>query len=109
MLSNSFKQMYFGAVPATKTVEYTVPTDAVTAVVKDLAAYNSDTEAATFKMYINDVLFINSSIAASDTILGDHEWTMVLKAGDKISLESSKADVVKVIVSGVVVTNVATA
>ncbi len=105
MLSNSFKQMFLGAAPAAKTVKYTVPAEAVSAVVKDLTAYNSSTSAVTFKMYINDIMFVNTSVAAGDTIFGDREWTMVLNAGDKIALEASTADVIQVIVSGAVVTN----
>lgn len=105
MLSNSFKQMFLGAAPAAKTVKYTVPAEAVSAVVKDLTAYNSSTSAVTFKMYINDIMFVNTSVAAGDTIFGDREWTMVLNAGDKIALEASTAGVIQVIVSGAVVTN----
>ena len=105
MLSNSFKQMFLGAAPAAKTVEYTVPAEAVSAVVKDLTAYNSSTSAVTFKMYINDIKFVNTSVAAGDTIFGDREWTMVLNAGDKIVLEASTDGVIQVIVSGAVVTN----
>lgn len=101
MLTSKFKQMYLGSVKAAKAVIYTVPTANNQSIIKDLMISNNDaTKTVTVKMYINDAVFVNQSIAAGDTLFPDREWTMVLNPGDKIQIETTEDDVVQVILSG---------
>lgn len=101
MMKMSFKQMFLGALKSAKTAVYNVPSTSTQTVIRDLTIYNSDaTDSVTVKMYLNGVLLVNQSVSATDTLFGQKDWHMVLNPNDKIYFETSKDDVVQVIMSG---------
>lgn len=101
MLKMNLKQMFLGTVKAAKTVIYTVPSSNKETVVKDLTIYNNDpSKAVTVKMYINDTIFVNQTMAPNDTLFGDREWNMVMKPGQTVAFETSLDDAIQVILSG---------
>ena len=107
MLTMNMKQMFMGLLPKDKTAIYTVPSGNLESVIKDLMIYNPTTDKAIeLKMYINDVLFVNQTIAPKDTLFAHREWTIVLKPNDKISFETSVGDTLQALLSGAETKNV---
>ena len=102
MLSQSIERLYLGSVKATKTVVYKVPSTNDKTVIKELAFHNnSTTDSISVKLYLNDVVLVDTSIAAKDSMFNDREWFTVMNPNDTLSVETGADDVITLMANGV--------
>ena len=102
MISQSIARLYLGTLKSAKTVVYTVPVSNDKTVIKELAFHNtSTTDSVAIKMYLNDTILVDTSIAPKDSMFNDREWFTVMKPGDTLSLETGADNVISMMSSGV--------
>lgn len=100
----SLEQFHIGKLPDGKTDVYTVA-PGKTAIIREAVFFNADaSEDVEVKLYINDLQMVKQIVAAGETLYCGHEWHLVLKENDKISVATSKTNVINAVLSGALAT-----
>lgn len=98
------KKMYLGTIGSTsKTQIYAVPAATTNgpSIVRELTVHNTDANTdVNFTLFINNIAFVNTTIAPKGNLFVGNDWYLVIEPGDKISVQASKGNALNVYMGG---------
>jgi hypothetical protein len=101
-MSDAFRKLYQGQVPASATTLYTVPA-VTTAIVKHIRAVNGTASDRTLKLWHDGTADANLILPAATIVAGgwaEFDGNILMEAGDTLSGQASVATAITVTVYG---------